>query len=311
MRRSRRRHSQCLYPTHSLHIDAYSAPLKQVTSNSSTTTISSRKSRALSICECIEDNNEIPDLCNLVKSLSDSNSTTNVSGKDMGILSSEQKKYKLQLPQEPREMISLDEVTNFESKPRLPRGDRIKLAVTLTYAILQYYSTGWIDQGWTWKDFSVTSKDSKTSDLSQLFVGQRFYSASGQAAKPTSWRGWEPLGEPILTRLGFALIELAMGQRLKDMQDATIDPNMDSDAQDYYTALRLLDTGRIMREEGKIFERVVKACIKHQFTDSHYGKKYLDSQEETFHKDMEQCVLKPLHCMWKEPWGRSQRQLCC
>jgi hypothetical protein len=94
------------------------------------------------------------------------------------------------------------------------------------------------------------------------------------------------------------------------MRDATVDPNSDPDAQDYWTAIRLLNTGRIMREEGEGYENVVRACIEHQFRDPHYTMKYLDSRSSTFHADVEACVLKPLHCMWKEPWGRSQRQLC-
>lgn len=282
--------------------------------NNSTITSSksaSRKSRAISIRECDDDQNEpIPDLCNFVKTFGGTPGTTE---NELGILQSEKRKYRLQSPgsnnQETRDTVSLDELTSSD-KSSLPRADRISLAVRLTYAIIQYYSTGWIDPEWTWKNFSISGHEYKYSDLSQLFVAQKFYSASGQTAKPAIWVGWESIGEPKLTRLGFALIELALGKRLSEMRDATIDPNMDPDAQDYFTATRLLNTGRILREEGEGYENVVRACLEHQFRDAHYTMKYLDSRNATFHKDVEQCILKPLHCMWKEPWGRSQRQLC-
>lgn len=273
----------------------------------------SRKTRAISIRECADEKvDPILDLCNFVKTFNTPN-TTPGSENELGILQSEQKKYKLQSPgtqnEGTRDTVSLDELTNPE-KSSLPRGDRISLAVRLAYAIIQYYSTGWIDSEWTWKDFSVTGSEYKYTDVSQLFVSQKFYSASGKATKRPMWVGWESLGEPKLTRLGFALIELAMRKRLCEMRDATIDPNSDPDAQDYWTAIRLLNTGRIMREEGEGYANVVRACIEHQFRDPHYTMKYLDSRSETFHADVEQCVLKPLHCLWKEPFGQSHRQLC-
>jgi hypothetical protein len=275
---------------------------------------SSRKSRAISVRECADDSNEpIPDLCNFVKTFNGPNGTPGFPENEMGILQSEKKKYRLQGPglqsQEMKDTMSLDELTNSE-KMALPRGDRISLAVRLAYAIIQYYSTGWIDPDWTWKNFSVSGNEYKYSDVSQLFVAQKFYSSSGKASKQPTWVGWESVGEPRLTRLGFGLIELAMGKRLSEMRDTTIDPKSDPDAQDYFTAMRLLNTGRILREEGEGYDNVVRACIEHQFRDPQYTMRCLDSRDDSFHQDVEQCVLKPLHCMWKEPWGQSQRRLC-
>lgn len=275
----------------------------------------SRKSHAISVRECADDQKEpIPDLCNFVKTFNGSDRTPGASENELGILQSENKKYRLQSPgsqyQETRDTVSLDEFTNSE-KSLLSRGDRISLAVRLAYAIIQYYSTGWIDSDWTWKDFSISGNEYRFNDLSQLFVAQKFYSSANKAPKRTTWVGWESLGEPRLTRLGFALIELAMGQRLSEMRDATIDPKADPDAQDYWTAIRLLNTGRILREEGEGYENVVKACIFHQYRDENYTMKYLDSRDDNFHQDVEQCVLKVLYCMWKEPFsGHSQRRLC-
>jgi hypothetical protein len=171
--------------------------------NSKSSKSTSRKSRAISIRECADDKiDPIPDLCNFVKGFNTPNTTPG--GKnELAILQSEQKKYKLENSgsqnQETRDTVSLDELTS-PDKSSMPRGDRISLAVRLAYAIIQYYSTGWIDPEWTWKDFSVTGSEYKYSDVSQLFVSQKFYSTTGKATKRPMWVGWESLGEPKLTR---------------------------------------------------------------------------------------------------------------
>ncbi|KAH8596650.1 hypothetical protein B0O99DRAFT_685645 [Bisporella sp. PMI_857] len=270
---------------------------------------------AISIYECQDDHIEpIPDLCTFVRTVGSPATVPTTSNPNKGILEAENKKYSLNAASlresiaDVQNVVSLEELTNPGSN--LERADRMSLAVRLTYAIIQYYSTGWIDPSWTWKDFSVAGNNKK-ADGSQLFIAQRFYSkAINTSIRNKLWAGWETIGEPILTRLGFALIELALGKRLQELRDATIDPNAEQDAQDYYTAQRLLITGRVRRAESEAYEIVVKACLGHQFTDSHYSLKYLDSRDETFSKDVEQCILKPLHCMWKEQWGGTNRQMC-
>ena len=167
---------------------------------------SSQKCRAISIRECADDKVEpIPDLCHLVKGFSTPKSTPGADN-DLGMLQSERKKYKLESSsgqnQETRDTVSLDELTSPEMPP-LPRGDRISLALRLAYAITQYYSTGWIDPEWTWKDFSVVGNEHKCTNVSQLFVSQKFYTTMGKATKRPMWRGWESIGEPKLTRKCF------------------------------------------------------------------------------------------------------------
>jgi len=270
-----------------------------------------RENCAVSICECIDDENEtIPDLCNFVKSFGER--IPNVSTHGRGKLKTEEKYYILNAASlresiaEAHKVVSLEDLTS-----RLERSDRMGLAVRLTYAIIQYHSTGWIDSSWTWKDFSVAGNDGITGDRSQLFISQKFYSNSDDTSTRNKlWSGWLAVGEPVLTRLGFALIELALGKRLYELRDSTIDQNSAQDAQDYWTACRLLDTGRVRRAESIAYELVVKACLRHDFEDSHHTLRRLDSRDKTFEKDVEQCVLKPLHCMWKEQWGGNQRQMC-
>lgn len=270
-----------------------------------------RENCAVLICECNDDECEtIPDLCNFVKSFDERIHDTSIFEK--GRLKTEEKHYSLNAASvresiaEAHEVVSLEELTS-----KLERSDRMGLAVRLTYAIIQYHSTGWIDSSWTWKDFSVTGNDGITGDRSQLFISQKFYSNSDRTSMRNKiWSGWLAVGEPVLTRLGFALIELALGKKLCELRDSTIDSNSDQDAQAYWTACRVLDTGRVRRAESIAYELVVKACLRHDFEDAHHNLRRLDSRDQTFEKDVEQCVLKPLHCMWKEQWGGNQRQMC-
>lgn len=190
----------------------------------------------------------------------------------------------------------------------------MSLALRLSYAILQYYSTGWIDPSWSWKDFSLT--DEPKFEDSHLFVKQKFYSSCGAEPGIRSDNGsvsgiWGPIGEPILTRLGFALIELALGRRLSEMRDVNIDKSLPDDYQDYLTAMNVLKSGKVRREEGKGYEEVVRVCLKHEFwSNTDASMKTLDSAEPTFHKDVEKLVIAPLHCLWSETWGDNNRQLC-
>ncbi len=152
-------------------------------------------------------------------------------------------------------------------------------------------------------------------DESHLFVTQKFYSASSSSVtrklnSSTLLTGiWFGIGEPILTRLGYALIELALCKRLSDLRDKSLGDNMDPDLADYFTAMNILKSGIIGHEEGKGYETVVRVCLEHQFI-GRSGKKTLDSRDPSFHKDVEECVIAPLHCMWTENWGEYNRQLC-
>ena len=81
-------------------------------------------------------------------------------------------------------------------------------------------------------------------DNKQVFVTGRFYSTQ-RALSPTANKSahsaatslfWSCFGEPILTRLGFALIELALGKRLSQLRPLNVDPNGDQDMLDFMTA---------------------------------------------------------------------------
>ncbi|KAF8853674.1 hypothetical protein BDZ45DRAFT_748310 [Acephala macrosclerotiorum] len=99
------------------------------------------------------------------------------------------------------------------------------LAVSLGFAILLFASTPWINKFWSLRDFSVFNDDN-----SQIFITKTFYSAQICKARteqpthsPRMSMFWDCIGEPILTCLGFAFIELALGKRLSDMRTQASD----------------------------------------------------------------------------------------
>lgn len=281
--------------------------------NFSPTSISRRRHSSFSVCESQEDvaGQPIPDLCVFVKTLK---VDVRVSDTVFGILGLQEtkKKYKLHVTSltgdisTSRSVVCLEDLIDCSHGPPLSRKERIGLALRLSHAVLQFYSTPWIDGCWTWRDFCVMKDDEKRDDL-QLFVTQRFYSTLNPSANSQDRDRmisdfWKCIGEPILTRLGFALIELALGKRLADLRDPTTSCSEDPDILDMYTAKRLLQSGQIELQEGQPYEDVVRACLKHQFV-SKSGVRYLDSEKPNFQDDVKRCILAPLHSIWIESWG--------
>ena len=197
------------------------------------------------------------------------------------------------------------------------------LALRLSHAVLQFYSTPWIDENWTWRSFAFAKEGESLDgkyDTSQLFVARNFYSAtklaedsdsSDEAAQVVLPYKWD---EPILTRLGFALIELALGARFSDLRarnlpvlKTLVPPNLNNDWMnaeilDRETARLFLESGIIRREEGQAYEDAVKACLKHQYVHESIVRG-LKSDGPSFQEDVEHCILAPLYNIWEKSWG--------
>lgn len=218
-------------------------------------------------------------------------------------------------------------VHDFLSDSELPisRQDRMGLALRLSHIVLQFYSTPWIDENWTWKDFAFAGRgeylDGK-HDTSQLFVSRKFYSTSrlaevsGNSNKDAHILQSFTWSEPILTRLGFALIELALGASFVDLRSMDIpelrklvlpslnDPWINTELLDRETAYLLLHSGRVRREEGLAYEEVVKACLERQYIFESTVRG-LKSDGPSFLEDVERCILAPLYEIWEKSWGQS------
>jgi hypothetical protein len=190
---------------------------------------------------------------------------------------------------------------------RLSRKNRIQLALSLALCIIQLYETAWIGQTWTWRNFSVAKENREENP--QLFVRTRFYSA--QVPNPeqpaATVKSWLVLGEPVLIRLGFALIELALEKRLVDLGGsaarAGIQP-LNNEMRDYEIAMDLLEENKIRDAEGEVYQNIVRACLTCCVIGED-GAIALTSKAPTFHEDLEQYVATPLKDYCEMIWPGS------
>ena len=267
------------------------------------------KARRISISErndhsSGEEHEPIRDLCGLLKTL---DVTKQVADTRLGILQLREKQYELQSPiylqglTNSRNIVCLDHYLAGQ-RFGLSRKDRMDLALRMSYAILQFYASPWIEASWTWRDFCIDKQND-----SQLFVTRKFYSCRSRDSTPTSGKPStlkfsDIVEEPILTKLGLALIELAIGKRLAELRLKDQPPTLDSDLLDFSTAKKLVISGQILREEGRGYDEVVKACLFHQFScDSQFNS--IDSSQPSFQNAVERSIIEPLHNIWSVAWG--------
>ena len=119
---------------------------------------------------------------------------------------------------------------------------------------------------------------------------------------------WWPIiaDQPVLTKLGFALIELALGQTLEDMKEDTRsywglgDRRIDDDSMNFSTAKRLLKSGKIREEATRDYEDAVKACISHQYPDKEGNNRSLLLKDDSFSDNARDAILSPLFHVWKQ-----------
>jgi hypothetical protein len=256
----------------------------------------------------------IRDLCSFVEKMDSGKPLPN---ECQGILGKDNKKYKVCINQknqdDSKSIVCLEDLLG----PNYPllRKDRMQLALRLSSSILQFCLTPWIDNSWTPKDFCVLSvEEEQHNEFSQLFVTRSFYSSRSATINEQPPEDvsnlWSWYDEPILTKLGFALIELALGRTLPELRQEypsqTIDQNADKDFLNFQTANKILSSGRIAREESKGYEDVVKACIKHQYPGIYTpGVKGLDSADDSFFDNAEESIIGPLYAECSKSWGTS------
>jgi hypothetical protein len=190
--------------------------------------------------------------------------------------------------------VSLDDYLPLYQEWEISQKERMDLASSLSLIILLLYSTPWIDMWWTWKDL-CTLRD----DKSQIFITRNFYSASLKPLKRTTSHSdltstfWAIYGEPILTRLGIALVELALGKRLPEFRQPNLDQNVDLNILDLQTAIRLVDSGCVLREAGPSYNDAVQACLMHRVILPS-GVIVLNSKNSHFQQDLERFVVAPI-----------------
>lgn len=213
-------------------------------------------------------------------------------------------------------IVTLADLINIDTQG-LTRRQRMQIAFQLCVSVLQLHRTHWVNDGWSWEDscalrlveeqLSADSDDPDEDDEQEfphLFITQRFYS-HGQVhevrpSKPCT----TPLGiltmDPVLAKLGFALIVLAVNKTLAEIRRekgfADFPMNTHEDLNDYLTAKKLLSTSRIRDEAGVAYEDVVRACIEGQYLDLDDAttRRFRNRDADDFYDDAEEAIMHPL-----------------
>lgn len=252
----------------------------------------------------------IRDLCKFVQDLDDPKACP-AQNSCLGVLGANEKKYTVKItsvdddPSTHHSIVCLDDCLVPTESWKLSRRTRMDLALSLSLAILHFYSTPWIDGWWTWKDFCML-KD----DKSQVFINRKFYSdQSPHISRQTSHSAstsafWEMYGEPVLTRLGFALVELALGKRLSQLREPNENPDIDEDMLDLQTAKDVVKRRLILDEAGQVYNDAVQACLEHQviMPSKVTG---LKSEHKNFQRDLVEFVVGPLWNFHAVSWPQD------
>ncbi|KAK1836111.1 hypothetical protein QBC39DRAFT_430261 [Podospora conica] len=107
--------------------------------------------------------------------------------------------------------------------------------------------------------------------------------------------------EPVMTKLGMALIELALRESIQDMKEGYgLDGMSDQDVANICTARALLEDGKIRRELSKGYEGVVKACIERQYHDERGTLRAVASRDDSFLSSFRDAIILPLYKLWND-----------
>ncbi|KAK1713703.1 hypothetical protein BDP67DRAFT_515516 [Colletotrichum lupini] len=253
----------------------------------------------------------IGDMCKLVKSLHGNVGNTRRSYQTIGTLGYGDRHFAARLmePGVPDDqVISLDEKLPETEDWLLSRQSRHDIAQRLALAIVQFWSTSWIERWWTWKNFSI--KEHGPRDL-EIFVTRTILAPNcrGKATEKPAVI-WKSLREPLLIRLGFALIELAMGMRLsrlrtKEMYSSVVVEDIgeiSEDAKDYDTAMTILEQKVLQDEVSLAYQTVVEACLRCEVVRE-TGAISLTTTASSFQEDVEREILQPLAKHYHTTWG--------
>lgn len=157
----------------------------------------------------------------------------------------------------------------------------------------------------------------------QLCITRRFYSheslkSSNPGSSPPS-KFWRIIRDkdPLLVRLGFALIELAFGRRLADLvcllkTGADVEEPTEEwrrDLQDWETANDLVEQNLVRDEVSHAYQSIVAACLEGKVLDD-TGMKPLRSGTPSFEDDAEKYVVGPLREYNSSNWGLVGQVAC-
>ena len=286
---------------------------------SSMTLVFAPKCYCLSVAVCGHDRlDEITDICTSLRALSHAPDPL-AKPQTLGVLRASGASFELKAPKAVGEgdskiVLSLDDLFTGD-QDKLARRHRISLALRLAWGVTQLHQTPWLSPSWTWSDFSAMGDRQRGQIDEGLFITKSFPSTrhpsfSSAAQNSDTPKGAEPpsllsiaIGEPVIARLGYALIELASGKRLASLHQPDQSISQEKELQDLWTARQLLDSGFITDEEGDVYSDVVNACLYQQVQkEGGLGLKKLRSQDAGFERDLTKAIVQPLYNIYRREW---------
>jgi hypothetical protein len=132
---------------------------------------------------------------------------------------------------------------------------------------------------------------------------------------------WDCYGEPALTRLGLALVELALGMKLSQIRESDLlrsafalkpfpthfdmDNVQNQDMLDVFTANELLASGAVLQEAGVCYHDAVQVCLSHRVMNSS-GPKILNSSDPDFLSHVLRHIIQPIRDFYIANWSQIQ-----
>ena len=220
-----------------------------------------------------------------------------------GILVSSNIKHRVWVPRAPLASARVVSLAELLSLPAPHMRERLKLAVRLASSVLQFHTSGWLQERWSKQDIYLVQRDSaqlgsRNPSLETPVVHQAFTSEPTLPEVPTE--SSIICCNLSLFSLGIVLIELWFWKSVESFQ-AEKPQVEDPDTAIYITAMGLIKT--LHEHTGMNYKNIVKRCI--------CGIDHPETrlEDNAFKKEVDLKVLQPLEKHLEDFCGEPLRKI--
>ena len=147
--------------------------------------------------------------------------------------------------------------------PRMTRADRLRLASMIATAVLHLHNSPLLASSWTRNDIIFIRRGTNKS-YQQAYIAKHLPESNPQSIEASS-KLVPFIPNPTLFALGILLIELCLDQpfdNLRSPEDLSVGDQSPDELADYRTAMRLLNSDRLLEEGGLLYDSAVRRCIR-------------------------------------------------
>ena len=224
--------------------------------------------------------------------------------KCVGVLVSNDIKHQVWVPRAPLTSARIVSLAELLSLPEPPMIERLKLAVRLASSVLQFHTSGWLQERWDKKDIYLVQRGSSQSCLETPVVLHSFTPELSPPNTPT-----KPSIFPCnlsLFSLGIVLIELWFWKSVESFQAGEV--QADPDTARYMTAFQLITT--MNENAGMQYGSSVRRCIcgldhpENRLEDNGFKSEVYLKVLQPLEKHLEFFCDKPLGGVFEKQGGR-------